>query len=143
MKTIAAILLLPSCLLSCRALGQDNVGISAAEAACGPRGAGFEVSTDDSRHPTPAPEDGKPLIYVVQESPGSTRVGADGKWIGALKRGTYFSISIDPGEHHLCAIGHIGVLNSVSLHELSNGCRRYQSSYFGLIPIVPSHVSTN
>jgi hypothetical protein len=82
MKTIAAILILPCCLQSCRALGQDNVAISAAEAACGPRG------------------------------------GADGKWMGALKRGTYFSISIDLGEHHLCAIGHIGELNPVSLHEL-------------------------
>jgi len=60
----------------------------------------------------------KLLIYVVQEAPGSTRVGADGKWLGALKRGTYFSASVDPGEHHLCARAHIGLWNHLSSHEL-------------------------
>jgi len=44
-------------------------------------------------------------------------------------RGTYFSISIHPGEHHSCAIGHIGVLNSVSLHELR--ARAGETYYFG------------
>ena len=60
----------------------------------------------------------KLLIYVVQEAPGSSRVGADGKWLGALKRGTYFSASVDPGEHHLCARAHIGLWNHLSSHEL-------------------------
>jgi len=42
-------------------------------------------------------------------APGGTRVGADGKWLGALKRGTYFSASVDRGEHHLNTRAHIGL----------------------------------
>jgi hypothetical protein len=114
MKTIAAIVL-----LSCCAFGQDKAAVSAAEATCGPRDVGFEVSAEESRHPTPTPENGKAVIYVVQaDARGSTRVGADGKWLGALKGRTYFSASIDPGEHHLCAIVRIGPWSFVSLHEL-------------------------
>jgi len=76
------------------------------------------VTADESRHPTPIPDSGKALIYAVQDAPGSTRVGADGKWLGALKRGTYFSASVDPGEHHLPARAHIGLWNHLSLHQL-------------------------
>jgi hypothetical protein len=43
----------------------------------------------------------------------------DGKWLGAIRRRTYFSASIDPGEHHLCAIGRIGIWSHVSLRELN------------------------
>lgn len=46
------------------------------------------------------------------------RLGADGKWLGALKGRTYFSVSIDPGEHHLCAIGRRGLYTLISLHQL-------------------------
>ena len=114
MKTIAAILL-----LSCCALGQDKAAVSAAKGACGPQDAEFEVVADDSQHPTATPEDGKALIYVVHETaPGTTRFGLDGKWLGALKPGTYFFSSIDPGERHLCAISRIGLSHHVSLHDL-------------------------
>jgi hypothetical protein len=112
-KTIAAIVL-----LSCFAVGQDKAAISAAEAACGPRDVGFDVTAEESQHPTPTPEDGKAVIYVVQESNGSTRVGGDGQWLGALKARTYFSASLDPGEHHLCAIYHLSSWSFVSLHDL-------------------------
>ena len=114
MKTIvAAILLLPCC-----AFGQDKAAISAAEGACGPRAVQFKMTADKSVHPTPIPENGKALIYVVQKDSATTRVGADGKWLGAARRGTYFFASIDPGEHHLCAIGRIGLWSHVSLREL-------------------------
>lgn len=113
MKTITAILLLSRC-----ALCQDKAAASAAKAACGPQDAGFEVAVDDSQHPAGIPEDGKALIYVVQETVGSTRFGADGKWLGALKAGTYFFSSIDPGERHLCAISRIGLWNHVSLQDV-------------------------
>jgi hypothetical protein len=118
MKSIAAILLLSCCLLSCCAFGQEKATVSAAEAACGPRDVGFKVTPDESRHPTPTPENGKALIYVVQKDSGTTRVGADGKWLGGVRRGTYFFASIDPGEHHLCAIGRIGAWSHASLREL-------------------------
>jgi len=101
MKTIAAIVL-----LSCCAFGQDRAAITVAEAACGPHDAQFEVMPDDSRHPTPTPENNKSLIYVVERATGVMRFGADGKWLGALKPGTYFFASMEPGEHHLCVTGH-------------------------------------
>ena len=115
MKTIAAIVLL-SC--SCCAFGQDKAAVSRAEAACGPRDVQFDVTADESQHPTPEPEKGKALIYMVQNPGISTRVGADGKWLGALKNRTYLAASIDPGEHHLCVIGRVGLWTLISLHEL-------------------------
>lgn len=126
MKAIAATLLLACC--SCCALGQDKVAVAAAEAACGPQDSQFSVTSDESRHPTPTPESGKALIYVVQGAPRSTRVGADGKWLGALKRGTYFSVSVDPGEHHLCARVDILLAHYVSFHELN--ARAGETYYF-------------
>ena len=54
MKTTAAIFLLSCC--SCCAFGQDKAAVSAAEAACGPRDVGFNVTADKSQHPTPTPE---------------------------------------------------------------------------------------
>jgi hypothetical protein len=117
MKTIAAIFLLSCC--SCSAFAQDKEALSAAEAACGPRAVGFKVTADKSQHPTPRPEDGKALIYVVQKDDASTKFAADGKWLGALRRRTYLFASINPGEDHLCAIGRIGIWRHVSLHELN------------------------
>jgi hypothetical protein len=58
----------------------------------------------------PAPD--KALIYVfedekrdekvVQLGSVTTRVGLDGKWIGANHGTSYFSVIAQPGEHHLC-----------------------------------------
>ena len=78
MKTRAAILLLSCCLSSCGAFGQDKAAVSAAEAACGPRDVGFNVTTEKSQHPTPTPENGKALIYVVQRASGVMKFGAEG-----------------------------------------------------------------
>jgi hypothetical protein len=32
----------------------------------------------------------------------TTRVGMDGAWMGANKGDSYFTLSVPPGEHHLC-----------------------------------------
>jgi hypothetical protein len=117
MKSIGAIFLLLCS--SCCAFGQDKAAVSVAESACGPRSVGFKVEADKSQHPTPRPEEGKALIYVVQKDDASTRLGADGKWLGALRRRTYLVASVDPGEQHLCAIGRVGLWSHVSLHELN------------------------
>jgi hypothetical protein len=42
---------------------------------------------------------------------------------GPLRRRTYLVASIDPGEHHLCAIGPIGLWSYVSLYELNAKAR--------------------
>lgn len=116
MKVMAAFVLL-SC--SCCAFGQDKAAISAAEAACGPSDVGFKVTADDSRHPTPSPESGKAAIYVVQRAGGVMKFGADGKWLGASKNGSYFFAFIDPGEHHLCVTSHLPLWKGLWLHELN------------------------
>jgi len=105
MKTIAAILL-----LSCCALSQDQRAISRAEVGCGPQDVKYEVKFDDSQHPTPTPEDGKALIYVVADGDLTSVFGVDEKWEGAVKggrapsTGAYFFVPTEPGEHHVCAM---------------------------------------
>lgn len=128
MKTIAAIVL-----LSCCAFGQDKAAMSAAEAACGPQDAQFEVTPDESRHPTQTPESNKALIYVVQRAAGVMRFGVDGKWLGALKPGTYFFNSLDAGEHHLCVAGRIALWKGLSLHSLN---AKAGESYYFLVRVV-------
>jgi hypothetical protein len=117
MKIILAVILLS--LVSSCAFGQDKAAISESEAACGPQNVQFKVKADESQHPTPAPENGKAMIYVVQRAAGVMKFGADGKWIGALKGGTYFSASLDPGEHHFCTMGHLPLWKGLSLNKLS------------------------
>jgi len=105
-------------LLPCCAFGQDKAAIAAAEAGCGPDDLEFSVTTDESQHPAPAPENGKALIYVVQNA-GTFKFGADGKWLGALKGGTYFYTPVEPGEHHLCVKGRLSLYKYVALHGLN------------------------
>ena len=31
------------------------------------------------------------------------KVGLDGTWVGANQHNSYFSVSVEPGEHHMCA----------------------------------------
>jgi len=116
MKTIAAVLL-----LSCWAMGQDKAAVSAAEAACGPQDVRFEVNSDESQHPAPAPEAGKALIYFLAEGTFTSVFAVDGTWVGAVDGATYSFISISPGEHHLCATWQKRILRfgvGRSLHAL-------------------------
>jgi hypothetical protein len=32
-----------------------------------------------------------------------TRIGLDGAWVGAVQHNSYFSVSVEPGEHPVCA----------------------------------------
>lgn len=120
MKAIAAMLLLP-CLAfgAAKSSKASKADSSAAEAACGPRRMKFEVITDKSQHPTPAPENGKAMVYVVQEDAGffTSLIGVDGKWMGANRGRTYFFFPVAPGEHHLCAMA-TALGHRVSLHKL-------------------------
>lgn len=86
--------------------------VSHARASCGSGNIQFEVKTekaDKSHHPAqPAPD--KALAYVVENRRAgcflcdtTTRIGLDGAWVGATRDNSYFSFSVEPGEHHLCA----------------------------------------
>ena len=126
MKTIVTAFFLS--LLACCAFGQDKAAISVAEAGCGPDNTELSMTTDESRHPTPAPDNGKALIYVVQRTTGTFKVAADGKWLGALKGGHYFYTTVDPGEHHLCVKGHLPLWKGLSLHQLNT--KQGETYYF-------------
>jgi hypothetical protein len=104
MRRLLVVMLLAVC-----AFAQDPSGVAAA--ACGPKAARFDVKRDDSQHTLAQPEPGKALIYFVQDigvaaclgSCVTTKIGLDGTWIGANQHNSYFSVSVEPGEHHLCA----------------------------------------
>jgi len=138
MKTIAAVLL-----LACFAFGQDKAAVSAAKAACGPQDVEFEVVADDSQHPAAIPENGKALIYVVQETIGSTRFGVDGKWLGALKAETYFFSSIEPGERHLCAVSRLSLSHHLSLHDLKAEAGKTYYFVMRFAPYGPDSLALN
>jgi hypothetical protein len=75
-------------------------------AVCGPDRAGFDVKLDKSQPALVAqPEAGKARIYFIGEGFYFmvNRIGLDGRWVGANKNDSYFSVSVEPGEHHLCA----------------------------------------
>lgn len=78
-------------------------------AACGLRNISFKVRLDESQHTQP--ELGKAQVYFIQDS-GTTqtlgsptiKVAMDGVWVGANHTNSYFSVSVGPGEHHVCVM---------------------------------------
>jgi hypothetical protein len=78
-------------------------------AACGTEPVSFKVKVDDTQHSPAAPDPGKARVYFIHDAgTGQTlgyptvKVGVDGAWVGANHGNSYFSLSIDPGEHHVC-----------------------------------------
>lgn len=96
-------------------------------AACGPMNTEFSVKLDSARHRLAQPAPGKAQVYLIQEIGGrlvlggsltypTTAIGIDGKWVGAYKRDSFLSVSVVPGEHHLCAAQHsLGVGHQLEL----------------------------
>jgi len=90
--------------------GQSPNVEQAVAPGCGKDNTKFDVRTTQSNHPFQKPEAGKALVYFLEDDADfasrprpSTRFGLDGAWIGATNRNSYFYVSVDPGEHHLCA----------------------------------------
>ena len=104
MKTILALVVLTASVYA-----QNTPAPSASQGACGSKDAQFEVKTVSGQS-IAQPEPGKALIYVSEvfkKAPGelgnpTIRIGLDGNWVGAVRGNSYFSFSVDPGEHHLC-----------------------------------------
>jgi len=76
--------------------------------ACGKSQVGMVVKLVKIQQAAAQPGPGKALVYFIEDSGhggggNTTKIGMDGNWIGANKRNSYFSISVAPGEHHLCA----------------------------------------
>jgi Protein of unknown function (DUF2846) len=96
-------------LFTLSAFAQQEPGI--AGSACGPKKTTFAVKLDETQHTLAEPEAGKALVYFIQDVGAvvclggcfQTRFGVDGAWVGAVQHNSYFSVSVEPGEHHLCA----------------------------------------
>ena len=81
-----------------------------ATAACGPENTNFKVTLDKSQKTLAQPERGKARVYFFQDAGTgatlgypTTKLGMDGVWVGANHGNSYFSVSVEPGEHHVCA----------------------------------------
>jgi hypothetical protein len=79
-------------------------------AACGPDAANYVVKKDPTpRGPVQAPAD-KALVYVIEVMPhipfltSKVNIGFDGRWVGATEADGFLNITLDPGEHHACAV---------------------------------------
>jgi hypothetical protein len=75
--------------------------------ACGAKKVSFNVKLDHAQHTLAQPEPGKARVYFIQNlGPhnyiGVINVGLDGAWVGANRNNSYFSVSVGPGEHHVC-----------------------------------------
>ncbi len=106
-----------------------------AATSCGPANVSLHVHLD--RHPpAPAPPlSGKALVYFIQQSGApvnltypATRVALDGAWAGAIHADSYFSASVLPGDHHVCAVLHsfaIGTLTELAHFHADPGNTYY------------------
>jgi hypothetical protein len=88
-------------LFAASAFAQDPSGV--ATSACGPKDASFDVKLNKTQHTVAQPEPGKALVYFIQEKGAAAQIGLDGAWVGANKSSSYFAVSVEPGEHHVCA----------------------------------------
>jgi hypothetical protein len=88
-----------------------QVPTSAPTSACGPGNVSFKVKLDDSHQTEAQLEAGKALVYFIHDAGSAqalfayptTKVGVDGVWAGANHGDSYFAVSVEPGEHHVCA----------------------------------------
>ena len=105
MKTILFILVLG---ISFSSYAQENAATTGAP-GCGPDQETFDVTTAKNPSAIAPPEAGKTSIYVLQDDRQfesrprpTTRVGVDGKWVGAMHSNSYLHARVEPREHHLC-----------------------------------------
>jgi hypothetical protein len=110
MKTLFSILILALATSSASAqAGTTPTPPTAPDAACGSSEAQFDVKIDSGPRATAQAQDGKALVYVVEDQQFkfvkdvTVRVGLDGAWVGANRGNSYLVFPVDPGEHHLCA----------------------------------------
>jgi len=107
MKLLMAMVLLA---IASPAFGQAQTPAAASVPGCGAANVEFNVKTDNKQRPAPQPEAGKAHVYFLQDDAEflsrprpTTRFGIDGAWVGATHSNSYFYVTIDPGERHLCA----------------------------------------
>lgn len=102
MKSAIAVLL-----FAVSAVAQNSSAV--VPAACGSIGVSYDVKLDDSQHTLAQPEPGMARVYFIQDSGlwakhqyYTLKIGLDGTWVGAYKQNSYFTVSVQPGERHMC-----------------------------------------
>jgi hypothetical protein len=115
------ILLFASC-----SWAQNEIPALGALAACGPANVNFNVKLDYQGQHLPAENSTKALAYFMQtqteKAPGITaKVAVDGTWVGANHGDSYFFLTLEPGEHHLCAYwqSRIELVQQVTLNKFT------------------------
>jgi len=76
---------------------------------CGDDAVNYDAKLEKDAPAFTPPASGKAMIVFVETMPGeqrtqtTTRFGVDGAWVGATKGDSYFTLTVEPGEHNLCA----------------------------------------
>lgn len=88
-------------------------------AACGHEDISYHVDLNKKPPAAMPPQPGKVLVYFIHDGWDGVRLAypttlmaLDGAWIGANRGNSYFSISVDPEEHHLCAALQTSIMDS-------------------------------
>jgi len=96
----------------------------------------FEVKTENGEHAA-QPVAGKALVYFMQDDTKyfehprpTTRLAVDGAWVGATHSDSYFYVSVEPGEHHLCANWQGGGLQPVVAVAAAHFTAKAGHSYY-------------
>lgn len=79
--------------------------------ACGDDKVKFDVKTENSKTAPASPADGRAQIVFIENENhmigpfmyATVRFGLDGAWAGANNNNSYFTVTVNPGVHHLCA----------------------------------------
>lgn len=79
--------------------------------SCGDNNVQFSAKAKAGQPLPAAPAAGKAqIIFIENENQmigpfmhATVRYGMDGAWVGANYGNSYFALTVDPGEHHLCA----------------------------------------
>lgn len=123
---------------------QQSSSPSDAAPGCGTASVKFEVKTDKSPHVLLQPPPGQATVYFVEDDTEfestpkpTTRIGVDGRWVGANHGNSYFSFAVDPGVHHLCASWQSLVV--IGAHDTSAAknkwLREHAASHVDLSPV--------
>ncbi len=101
---------------------KSNEGDKALELkACGPadQELNYSADTDKKNHPTPAPAEGKAMVYVIRPTmmgnKVQTKLAVDGEWKGVNRGNNYFFFEVAPGEHNFCSRAENHVMLTLTL----------------------------
>jgi hypothetical protein len=120
------------------AYAQQTMVENTTPGGCGPAQEKFDVLATKAAAATTSASDNA-LIYVIQDDTHfeshprpTTRIGVDGKWVGATRSNSYLRSLVGPGVHHLCASwqGFVGVGMGVKMAALHFSAEPGKSYYF-------------